>query len=56
MTPALNMGSDDSCFKVSLIERGKATKTVSINQNFLEEKGEGNRTEVLPHTNLTPYR
>ena len=47
MTPALNMGSGDSCFKVSLIERGKATKTVSIVGTF-EEKGEGNRTEVHP--------
>ena len=36
----------------------KVTKAVSTNHNLSEEKGEPKRyrTEVLPLTNLTPYR
>ena len=52
------MGSDESHFNVSVGNDGQSHKTVSTNQNLFEEKGEANRylTEVLPLTNLTPYR
>ena len=37
---------------------GQSHRTVSTNHNLFEEKGEPKRyrTEVLPLTNLTPYR
>ena len=51
------MGSDESHFNVSEGGDGQSHKTVSTN-NFFEEKGEPKRypTEVLPLTNVTPYR
>ena len=36
----IKMGSDESHFNVSLIVRGKVTKTVSTNDNLSGEKGE----------------
>ena len=51
-------GSDESHFNVSLTDReGQSHKTVSVNLNLFEEKGEPkrNRTEVLPLTSLTLY-
>ena len=39
----IKMGSDESHFNVSLIVRGQSRKTVSINHNFLEERGEPKR-------------
>ena len=44
----IKMGSDESHYNVS----------VSTKHNLFEEKGEPKRyqTEVLPLTNLTPYR
>ena len=52
------MGSDESHFNVSVGSDGQRHRTVSTNHNLFEEKGEPKRyrTEVLPHTNLTPYR
>ena len=52
------MGSDESHFNVSVGSNGQSHKTVSTNHNLFEEKGEPKRyrTEVLPLTNLTPYR
>ena len=52
------MGSDERHVTVSFTVRGKVTKTVSINHNLLEEKGDPkrNRAEVLLLTSLTPYR
>ena len=49
------MGNDVSQFSASLTVMDK---TVSINHNLFEEKGEPKRyrTEVLPLTNLMPYR
>ena len=55
----IKMGSDESHFYVSVGSDGQSHKTVSTNHNlFFEEKGEPKRyrTEVLPLTNLTPYR
>ena len=55
----IKMGSDESHFNVSVGSDGQShKKTVSTNHNLFEEKGEPNRyrTEVLPLTNLTPYR
>ena len=51
------MGSDESHFNVSVGSDGQSHKTVSINHNLFEEKGEPkwNQTEVLPLTSLTPY-
>ena len=51
----IKMGSD---FNVSVGSDGQSHKTVSINHNIFEEKGEPMRyrTEVLPLTSLTPYR
>ena len=56
MTP--NFLSDESHFNVSVGSDGQSHKTVSINHNLCEEKGELNwyRTEVLPLTSITPYR
>ena len=50
--------SDESHFNVSEGSDGQSHKTVSTNHNLFEEKGEPKRyrTEVLPLTNLTPYR
>ena len=54
----IKMGSDESHFNVSEGSDGKSHRTMSTNHNFSEEKGEPRRyrTEVLPFTNLTPYR
>ena len=54
----IKMGSDESHFNVSVGSDGQSHKTVSTNHNLSEEKGEPKRyrTEVLPLTNLTPYR
>ena len=54
----IKMGSDESHFNVSVGCYGQSRKTVSTNHNLFEEKGEPKRyrTEVLPHTSLTPYR
>ena len=53
----IKMGSDESHFNVSLIVRDKVTIPCPQTTTF-EEKGEPKRgrTEVLPLTNLTPYR
>ena len=53
----INMGSDESHFNVSLIVRVKVTWQCP-QTTISEERGESkrNRTEVLPHTSLTPYR
>ena len=52
------MGSDGSHFNVPVGSDGQSQKRVSANHNLFEEKGEPKRyrTEVLPLTNLTPYR
>ena len=52
------MGSDESYFNVSVGSDGQSHRTVYTNHNLFEEKGEQKRyrTEVLPLTNLTPYR
>ena len=52
------MGSDESHFNVSAGSEGQSHKTVFTNHDLSEEKGEPKRyrTEVLPLTNLTPYR
>ena len=55
----IKMGSDESHFNVSVGSDGQShSGTVSTNHNLFEEKGEPKRyrTEVLPLTNLTPYR
>ena len=54
----IKMGSDESHFNVSVGSAVHSHKTVSKNNNLFEEKGEPKRrrTEVLPLTNLTPYR
>ena len=54
----IKKGSDESHFNVSVGSDGQSHRTVSTNHNLFEEKGEprGYRTEVLPLTNLTPYR
>ena len=54
----IKMGSDESHFNVSVGSAGQSHRTVSTNHNLSEEKGEPKRyrTEVLPLTNLTPYR
>ena len=54
----IKMGSDESHFNVSVGSDGQSHRTVSTNHNLFEEKGEQKRyrTEVLPLTNLTPYR
>ena len=52
----IKMGSDESCFNVSVGNDGQSHKTVSTNHNLFEEKRELKRyrTEVLPLTSLTP--
>ena len=54
----IKMGSNESHFNVSVGSDGQSHRTVSTNHNLFEEKGEPKqyRTEVLPLTNLTPYR
>ena len=54
----IKLGSDESHFNVSVGSDGQSHKTVSTNHNLFEEKGgpKQYRTEVLPLTNLTPYR
>ena len=54
----IKMGSDESHFNVSVRSDGQSHKTVSTDQNLFEEDGEPKRypTEVLPLTNLMPYR
>ena len=54
----IRMGSDEIRFNVSVGSDGHSHKTVSTNHNLFEERGEPKRyrTEVLPLTNLTPYR
>ena len=58
MIPCIKMGSDESHFNVSVSSDGQNHRTVFTNHNFFEEKGEPKRyrTEVLPLTDLTPYR
>ena len=53
----IKMGSDESCFNVSLIVRDKVTRQCPQTTTF-EENGEPKqyRTEVLPLTSLPPYR
>ena len=53
----IKMGSDESCFNVSLIVRDKVTKQCPETTTF-EEKGEPKhiQTEVLLLTSLTSYR
>ena len=53
----IKMGSDESHFNVSLIVRDKVTRPCPQTTTF-EEKGETKRyrTQVLPLTNLPPYR
>ena len=52
----IKMDSDENHFNVG--SDGQRHRTVSTNHNLFEEKGEPKRyrTEVLPLTNLTPYR
>ena len=54
----IKMGSDERHFNVSVGSDGQSHRTMSTNHNLFEEKGEPKRyrTEVLPLTNLTPYR
>ena len=54
----IKMGSDESRFNVSVGSDGQSHRTVSTNHSLFEEKGDPkrHRTEVLPHTSLTPYR
>ena len=54
----IKMGNDENHLNVSVGSDGQSHKTVSTNNNLFEEKGEPkrHRTEVLPLTNLTPYR
>ena len=54
----IKMGSDESHFNVSVGRDGQSHRTVSTNHNLFEEKRQPKRyrTEVLPRTNLTPYR
>ena len=54
----IKVDSDESHFSVSVGSDGQSHKTVSTNHNLFEEKAKPKRyrTEVLPLTNLTPYR
>ena len=56
--PCIKVGSDESHFNVPVGSDAQSHRTVSTNHNLSEEKGEPKRyrTEVLPLTNLTPYR
>ena len=51
----ITVGSDESHFNVSVGSDGQSHRTVSTNHNLLGEP-KRYRTEVLPLTNLTPYR
>ena len=53
----VKMGSDESRFNVLLIAKGKVTKRMSVNHNFLKEmtaEAESNRGPSAYQ--LTPYR
>ena len=52
------MGSGESHFNVSVGSDGQSNRTVFTSHNLFEEKAEPKRyrTEVLPLTNLKPYR
>ena len=54
----IKMGSDMRAILIFQQEVMDSHKTVPTNHNRFEEKGEPKwyRTEVLPLTNLTPYR
>ena len=54
----IKLGSDESHFNVSLIVRGKVTKTVSINHNFRRERSEESRSGIEPTSFCftRPYR
>ena len=54
----IKIGSDEGHFNVSVGSDGQGHRTVSTNHDLSEEKGEPKLygTEVLPLTNLTPYR
>ena len=54
----IKRGSDESHFNVSIGSERQSHKTVSTDHNLFEERGEPKRyrAEVLPLTNLTPYR
>ena len=57
--PALRWAAtDERHSNVPVGSNGQSHRTVSTNHNFFEERGEPKRyrTEVLPLTNLTPYR
>ena len=58
MTPALIWAAMGAIFSVSVGNAAQSHRTMSTNHSLYEEKGEpkGYRTEVLPLTNLTPYR
>ena len=50
----IKMGSDDSHFNVSVGSDGQSHRTVSINHNLFEEKGEPKRNALpLGHTGST---
>ena len=54
----IKMGNDESHFNVLVGSDAQSHRIVSTNHNLFEEKGEPKRyrTEVLPLTNLMPYR
>ena len=58
MIPALRWEAMRAVLMFSVGSDGQSHKTVPTNHNLFEEKGEPKRyrTEVLPLTNLTPYR
>ena len=57
MTPALRWAAMRAILMFHNSE-GQSHKTVSTDHSLFEDKGEPkrNRTEVLLHTSLTPYR
>ena len=57
ITPALRWAAMSEPFQCFINCEEQSHKTVSTNQNLLEEKGEPkrNRAEVLLLTSLTPY-
>ena len=58
MIPALRWAAMRAILMFQSENDGQSHKTVSTNHNLFQEKGEPKRyrTEVLPLTNLTPYR
>ena len=58
MIPALRWAAMRAILMFQKKVIGQSQRTVSTNHNRSEEKGEPKRyrTEVLPLTNLTPYR